>query len=401
MRRLDFEKLDNVLLSCVLGRLSLAQLYEEVYKCLALPLICFDTSFRLVAYSFERPFYFRHWEDIAIKGRADESTILGNNYLGYQELMYTNGRSLIFDSGTCAGYAQACGPVLVGDRLAAYCGIMLEDCDVEDALRANDLLAEATSVLLRESSLPSGDPDLAEKLLINNEIGGEAARKFSSDFPPPYAFITISAEASGVSTLEYIRGRLCAPGKNRIGCRGAEKHLYMLQYGIGSAADLEDVRSIVGTYGLTCGVSDSFSDLAEISERRAQALLALTVGAGGRPGGFSTFRSSYADIVECCAAEFFGPEASRLRNIEELADDGQAADGDYIRTLECYLRSFKRHSAVSEALGLHRNTVINRIRRIEGILNTDVAAEGSLSKLLVGIDMHKIAVSGMEVDYGC
>lgn len=395
MRRLDFDKLNSVLLDAVLRRVGLNELYAGVSACTGLPLICFDTSFRLVAHAFKRPFYFNHWEDIAHHGGADEDAVLGNNYLVDQEKMYKNRKSLCFDSGNSSGYPQACGPVLIGDRLVAYCGIMIEDCDVEDALRANDLLAEATAVLLRETSLDVGQPELAEKLLIENELGGEAARKFASAFPPPYAFIMISVQDSGVSTLEYIRGILCAPGKQRIGCRGAEKQLYMLQYDLARGEDFSELQSITGSYGLACGVSDTFSDLAEISERRAQAMLSLTVGSGG----FSTFRGSYAEIAECCAAEFYGPYASKLRSIEELAGDDQAVDSDYVKTLECYLRSFKRHSAVSEKLGLHRNTVINRIKRIEGILNMDISAGGSLSKLLLGIDMHGLSAGDGEAEY--
>ena len=395
MRRLDFDKLNSVLLDAVLRRVGLNELYAGVSACIGLPLICFDTSFRLVAHAFNRPFYFNHWEYIAQHGGADEDAVLGNNYLVDQEKMYKNRKSLCFDSGNSSGYPQACGPVLIGDRLVAYCGIMIEDCDVEDALRANDLLAEATAVLLRETSLDVGQPELAEKLLIENELGGEAARKFASAFPPPYAFIMISVQDSGVSTLEYIRGILCAPGKQRIGCRGAEKQLYMLQYDLARGEDFSELQSITGSYGLACGVSDTFSDLAEISERRSQAMLSLTVGSGG----FSTFRGSYAEIAECCAAEFYGPYASKLRSIEELAGDDQAVDSDYVKTLECYLRSFKRHSAVSEKLGLHRNTVINRIKRIEGILNMDISAGGSLSKLLLGIDMHGLSAGDGEAEY--
>lgn len=182
MRRLDFDKLNSVLLDAVLRRVGLNELYAGVSACIGLPLICFDTSFRLVAHAFNRPFYFNHWEYIAQHGGADEDAVLGNNYLVDQEKMYKNRKSLCFDSGNSSGYPQACGPVLIGDRLVAYCGIMIEDCDVEDALRANDLLAEATAVLLRETSLDVGQPELAEKLLIETS---SAARPPGSS-PPPF-----------------------------------------------------------------------------------------------------------------------------------------------------------------------------------------------------------------------
>lgn len=88
MRRLDFDKLNSVLLDAVLRRVGLNELYAGVSTCTGLPLICFDTSFRLVAHAFKRPFYFNHWEDIVQHGGADEDAVLGNNYLVDQEKMY-------------------------------------------------------------------------------------------------------------------------------------------------------------------------------------------------------------------------------------------------------------------------------------------------------------------------
>jgi hypothetical protein len=391
MRRIDFDRLNTVLLDAVLRRASLDELYSEVSACIELPLICFDTSFRLVAYAFKRPFYYQHWDRIVNQGRADERTILGHKYLAYQEMMYVNGRSLLFDSGTCDGYPQACGPVLVGGRLAAYCGTMIEDVLTEDALRANDLLSEATALLIRETSFSGLDAETVEKLLIKNQLEPGEAAKFTASFPAPYAFIMLSAQGSGVSTLEYIRGILCAPAKRRLGCRDAEKHLYMLQYGIAGDADLDDIRAVAETYGLCCGVSDRFCELSEISERRAQAMLTLTIGCGGEPGRLSTFSESYVRIVECCAAEFYGPEAVRHEGIELLAAEDTAGDGDYINTLRCYLGCFKRHAAVADKLGLHRNTVINRIKRIESLLEVDISGGDSLPELQLGLDMHELA----------
>ena len=385
MRSLDFDKLNAVLLDSVLNRMALEELYSRVSACLELPLICFDTSFRLVAYAFSRPFYYQHWENIAKFGKAPESAVLDYDYLKNQELMYSNGRSLLFETDTCCGYPQACGPVLIGDKLVAYCGIMLEDCQPQDALRANDLLAAATSLLIREGNQA---PDLEEKLLVKNEIGREEAEKLRAQFETPYAFIIVSAHESGVSTLEYTKGILCAPGKKRLGCRASEKHLYILQYGIQNRRELEDIGGIVSTYGLSCGVSDKFEDMEEIAVRRAQAMLSLTVGAGGLPGRMATFRDSYSQIVECCALEFFGPSAVKLPGIEQLAREDMAGEGDYISTLGCYLSSFRRHSSVAKALGLHRNTVINRIKRIEKLLDMDISRPGSQLELLIGIDMH-------------
>ena len=54
------------------------------------------------------------------------------------------------------------------------------------------------------------------------------------------------------------------------------------------------------------------------------------------------------------------------------------------------------HAAVAEALGLHRNTVINRIRKAEELLGLDLSDSGLGSALLTGIDMrsHAFAARG-------
>ena len=118
MKSIDHERLESVLLDAILSGGSLQELFDRVYECIKLPLVCFDTTFHVLAYAFPRPFYYSHWEDMAERGNAAESAIIGYNYLEYQEKMYEHGRSQLFDSGTCEGYPQACGPVMADGRLA-------------------------------------------------------------------------------------------------------------------------------------------------------------------------------------------------------------------------------------------------------------------------------------------
>ena len=105
-----------------------------------------------------------------------------------------------------------------------------------------------------------------------------------------------------------------------------------------------------------------------------------------------TFRENYVEIVEHCAGDYYGPTASQLGCLDTLED----ADGELLKTLELYLRSSRRPAAVAEALGLHRNTVINRIRKAEELLGLDLSDSGLGSALLTGIDMrsHAFAARG-------
>ena len=216
MKSIDHERLESVLLDAILSGGSLQELFDRVYECIALPLVCFDTTFHMLAYAFPRPFYYSHWEDMAERGSAAESAIIGYNYLESQEKMYEHGRSLCFDTGTCEGYPQACGPVMADGRLAAYCGIMIEDCRREDALRANDLIARAAARLILDRSR-DGRGGAVERLLIRNEYGPETLAALSGALDA-LAVHTVSAAAhvdglsGGALTWDTVSGQLSQTG---------------------------------------------------------------------------------------------------------------------------------------------------------------------------------------------
>ena len=394
MRSIDFENLESVLLDAILKGAGLQEMFDGVYSCLKLPLICFDTTFHMLAYAFPRPFYYSNWEEIAAQGSASESVIVENNYLEYQEKMYEHGRSQLFDSGTCEGYPQACGPVMAGGRLAAYCGIMVEDCLTGDALKANDLLARASARLIQDRYRAERG-GAVERLLINNESGPAEAESLSGALPPPYAFVIFSAEGRGVSTLEYIRGRLCGADGGAVGCLAGEGRLYMLLGGLSRPGEIKErlkqLNGIARLYGVRAGTSDIFEPLEEMSERRGQALLALS--AGGE-GPVNTFRAKYPVIVARCAVGRYGREASSLPALKALGELDCGSDCEYMRTLRLYLKNFRRPAATAEAMGLHRNTVINRIRKIEELLGADLADADTAAAFQLGLELRELAGGG-------
>ena len=189
-----------------------------------------------------------------------------------------------------------------------------------------------------------------------------------------------------MSTLEYLRGRLCQGGSGAVGCLAGEERLYILQSGLSGGERgraLERLESVARLCGVRAGTSDIFDSLEETSERRAQALLALS--AGGGP--VSTFSGSYAAIVGRCTLGRYGAAASRSSPLEALA----GLDGEYLQTLRLYLQLFRRPAAVAEAQGLHRNTVINRIRKVEELLHADLSDAETASALQLGLELAELS----------
>ena len=401
MKRIDFPKLRTILLDAILKNQSILTLVERAHECIGLPIICFDVFFRVVAYSFPRPFYYSHWENLVANGYAPDDVVVSNDYLSYQQMMYALGKSQIFDWGTSEGFPQACGPVMSDGQLIGYAGMMVEGTDPDDCVAANNMLSQAISVLMRkreEGGMRSAEPRggfSADKLLIKDGISPEQAEYFAQTFPKPYIFAVLSPKDANVSKLQYVRRALCGAENATIGCLSGENYLCLLFYGADPSVCFPLLQTslefIASRHALTGGVSDYFTCPLEIPNRRMQAMLTLSVGARcATAGRISFFRECYSSIISYCAIERFGPSACILPEILALAREDELSGVGYLETLESYLGHFHRHSAVAAVMGLHKNTIINRMRKIGEILGQDVDDGKFADKMLAGINLYRM-----------
>ncbi|MDR1193440.1 MAG: helix-turn-helix domain-containing protein [Peptococcaceae bacterium] len=395
MPKPDLDELRRILLDAVIKGESVQTLFDRVYDCVKLPLICFDVSFGLIAYAFARPCYYSHWEDIVSRGRASEEAIVTNNYLTYQEKMYLKGRAQVFDWGTSKGYSQAAGPVFSDGKLIGYAGIMIEDGDPEGVLAATDLIADVIPLLLK-NGYDLSDMSLervAETLLLGNGASESVAARLAGQYPAPYVFAILSSKETDVSRLRYARGVLCGGGRRIIGCLSGENYLYLLYYGINPGKDMTGIRnmleSIALKHDLRGGVSDYFSDLSYIQSRRMQAMLAMSIG--GKTRRTSLFHECYRDIIAYCAIERFGDPVCRHPGVKAVAEADALGKNGYMETLEAYVSNFRRPAAAAAKLGIHKNTVINRIGKIQEILGISIDDSRCAGCLTLGIDMYKMS----------
>ncbi|MBP3475490.1 MAG: PucR family transcriptional regulator [Lachnospiraceae bacterium] len=61
-----------------------------------------------------------------------------------------------------------------------------------------------------------------------------------------------------------------------------------------------------------------------------------------------------------------------FRKIQPLVEADKITRSEYVRTLKCYLACKNDLLHASEAMYIHRNTMINRMRKINALLHTDV-----------------------------
>lgn len=396
MRSLPLCELQKTVLNGIVDRWSVQQLFDAVYKVIRLPLICFDPGFSMIAYAFERPFYYPHWEWMAKQGAATEAVILEYNYFDNQERMIREREPILFNEGTTLGYAQYCGAVLNGEELMAYCGIMAEDAAREEVLEATRILIKAVSVILRRESHMDG---LDYALIVDRTLSPQQSEYLSKRYAGSYLFCVLTCETHQSSTLQYIKSYLLWKGYSIISCIIGADMLYLLACGQNPAerdpALLKELETLAENYHLMIGVSDSFDEASEIPIHRDQALLTLSAGLTKQEksrAALFRFEDYYCDLVCQTAIEYYGPELCTAKEIRMLAAEDAARGTDYLRTLEVWLKSGRQNAVAALELGQHKATVANRLERIGDLLGE--SPKECFPRLQIETDLYRMLNRG-------
>lgn len=389
----------TVILESILHSDSIQILYNKIYDVLKLPLICFDVSFRIVAYRFEPGFHFDAWDDIIYNGQASADEIQRYNYLGLQESIYAAGSSIFVDSRRSKDRPSINGPVMRDGELVAYCGIMVEGNDTEPLFEINNAICKAVSILWESST---GREDAVASALRSNQISERFKSEFVPSHPPAYAMVVLVSSGPSASTLHYLRGLICDTFGRFVSCVNGNQ-IIMLAYNILDRrvmlGIIDRLREMLSEFSIACGISDFFNDITEIPEKRNQALFTIKIGSCLHPGE-KLFYYQWDYMYTMCyhALRHYGEDICRVPEIEQLAKEDEANGTNYVESLYAYLMNFKRYAPTAAALGIHKNTIVYRINKIEEFLGSELESAGYCNRLLLGIFMHRLLSENSILD---
>lgn len=141
---------------------------------------------------------------------------------------------------------------------------------------------------------------------------------------------------------------------------GCEPFLYHLQ------ADIEK-------FNLRLGISNRFHHLRNIRNYHQQALCALELGSStGIQEGTYRFQDLALRYMMINSSGSFVAKYLCPQGLLALQEHNKSSEVDYWHTLRCYLDSERNIAHASKSLGIHRNTMIQRIERIQSILDMDL-----------------------------
>lgn len=375
LRHLDIDLLRSVILNLIFEHATVEDMFKKVFDLFELPLNYFDTSFKLVANALPcRPFYFDAWESFASNGYASQEEIDNGNYLEYQEKMSSLGRSAIFDTGNCAVYHQACGPVKLNGSLIGYMGTMILDADPDDAIEFNDIMISAIETLARnehESRLADTSSMVLDisHFIQPNEPSPLEADAFKTQYSAPYVFVVLTAYNASLATLKYVQDLMCRGSFSMIGTTWQDSYLYIIKDNCTDRgrkeldALLNDVAEKYNLYG---AVSDVFFSSSQINAHCMQSMEALAVG--GLRKRIVGFADLYMDIICMRMLEQHEVKSCVQPEVIKLL----SLDSFYCETAKAYAESGGRISETAAKLNIHKNTVLNRIGKINETCQLDL-----------------------------
>ena len=149
---------------------------------------------------------------------------------------------------------------------------------------------------------------------------------------------------------------------------------------------LRDLRRLMKELHLTGGVSCPFNDLTASRIYWRQASIVITMGEENGSGEichyFQDYKLSY--MCECCTGEF-PLEHMLFPGLKRLLKHDADSQISYIKTLKLYLDNNMNLTQTAAKLFVHRTTLIERIKRIESLLDIDLTEPDNRLYLLLSL----------------
>lgn len=146
------------------------------------------------------------------------------------------------------------------------------------------------------------------------------------------------------------------------------------------------------THRSCCGVSFHFTDLTGLREAARSAEAALEIGRCLNPGlRCYSFDDYFIYQLLVCGARELGWRYLYDQRLDVIRQEDLSKRADNLRLLRIYLTRDRSISETAEAMRLHRNTVVYRIRRIEETLGISLDDPDTRLRLLMSFKALEIS----------
>jgi hypothetical protein len=376
------------------GAEALKKIVSSAYEALGNPLVMFDTSYNLLAFSENRVDDDPLWNEFVSNGVFSHETVDFFNraqfiravsdcdvvtLLKHEDLKYDRACAKFFD-----GNGIQLGNITVVACYRPFCPqdykVMEEVCQqIADEIENNAAIAMTERVFYEK---------FISDLLENNASPQSLADSLGSLYSDHGRHIflltaDISRYDQTLSHLAYLRDTLAALQEefryfiylnNIVILASFDKPI------IDTAKDLGKLNSFFIKYNIYAGVSDSFGarDLGAARSHYRQAVAALNYGMSRNPGcriyRYDDYRVDY--FLDCIKGRV---DIIGLVNpiVSSIRDHDEKNGTDYCETLKAYLFNGQNADMTSKSLGMYQEALHKRLKEISDIFSINYS-DGNL-----------------------
>lgn len=362
---------------------GLQSIMEAAHEVMQLPIFLHDSAFNQLAASPNEKIGDYFWDLSLENGGFPRETIMLFYDQGFMQAASDSREPYYVDWGDCTVRPRIQGVVRVNGVVEGYITLLCpkEFCTA-DHMKATTLITNACAIEMERSKNRNLSENPLFKVFMHDLVKGRVRSREALDmwthrlpasFRGAFRLFAVRTPAPNMAVVQkYLIDLLDSLHVRHIEMIENDL-LCLLLYALDgrSAPDRAREELQVRLEGLQAkvGISDRFGDILQFGACMEQAAAALTSGMALDPESTLYFYEDYRFpfIMRTLAGQV--SEANLLApGIARLADYDRQYKTSYLETLERYVLENRNSKKTLEALGIHRNTLLYRLSKIEELL---------------------------------
>ena len=390
---------DN-LLHAILNKESWFSVLEEGHRVLCNPIILYDRSMKVMAYTRDDGTEDDVWKDTVASGTARVDTASeADELLKYiSKLDKSNGPFRHIGEGMSDPFYN-CNVMVRGKRYGMITVIEYHAALSAGQLNLLQVFANAIALRFQERDAQKVDENAVNDQLLYDLLTGSIAshdrlttRLIASQwkYKTYFRLFRFSSRLSFVHETRWEQNleKLRCSGMNGIGCVIHEGQNGICYLHTSSGDSLSSgTREILDRYcasqHLRCGISNAFEDLLETPQHAAQAEAALEL----EENDIVFYENvRFPRLIQYLkSAEY--PEDLMHPAILKLKELDERSGTEYLQTIRTLIQNGMRQTDSARALKIHRTTLIYRMGRIQELTGLDYSDSEEMLHVSISLKM--------------
>lgn len=380
---MDYLKLHEDILE-LLPDGTIQELMELSYRYLRRPILATDVTYSLLGSFPKEDTGDYYWDYLNHYKKYNTEIMLELYQDGIMQSADQHQEPYLVDWGKAARECpKIVGLIRIDDHTEGYVSMMCgEEERVDEWLKAMKIIQKACSILYASRQSKSNMKTMQQKAFTAELLGGKIETSGqleqwykNTGFHPEgdymvLAVCSVPVHDQTILSCLYNEMQVMFPEQLSF-LKG--KILYVLRYQVDKKSKKEEKRihkfqDLLEKFHCDCGASTCYTDLLDTSDYIRQAKDALYLGQKlCRKKTIFHYQDYVLDAIVYSCMEKMSEKNYMNPAIPVLEEYDQKHHTDFLRTLKSYVRNLGDSGKMIQELHIHRNSLLYRINKIEGL----------------------------------